>query len=557
MEKRLLLALAFSFLVIGLYPVVLEKFYPDYFKKLHKQEMAQKTGAPAAQNPNPKENPANPASQKTAAPKVSESTSLERIILSKNDGSIANDKLKLLTNKEGGIIREISFPMFVDQSTQKPIAFISLNTAKYGAAFIKIINSSSVIENSIPVYDSKETRGAAVFQTMQNDLLIEKKIELAQDSYSGSIIVRFKNLSTNPMEYQYQIYTGSRVRPRHSIDSQYIEGNFYSVNSGKAALRHISETRQGKRVESQGPVQWTAIKDRHFSLIMKPKNENTFTGLVEGLGESQLAVSLVSRKIQLKPQESVEDEFLFYAGPNELAALTPLGLDSIINFGKMDSIGRVLVGALELLHKIFKNYGWTIIALTLLINLILFPLTKMSFMSMKRMQLIQPQISKLREQYKKNPEKLNKETMELYKKHKVNPFGGCLPMLLQMPVFIALYVALSKSVILINAEFLWIKDLSSPDIVSIPFKLPFLGSEIHVLPLIMVGAMVIQQKFTQIKMEGQDPAMETQQKMMAVMMPIIFGFIFYQMPSGLVLYWLTNTLWMVVYQLRLKKVSLA
>ena len=146
--------------------------------------------------------------------------------------------------------------------------------------------------------------------------------------------------------------------------------------------------------------------------------------------------------------------------------------------------------------------------------------------------------------------------MELYKKHKVNPFGGCLPMILQTPVFIALYVALSKSVILINSKFLWIKDLSSPDRLPLPFSLPFLGNEIHVLPLVMVGAMFCQQKLTQVKVEGQDPAMESQQKMMTLMMPAMFGFIFYAMPSALVIYWLTNTLIMTSYQLSLKRVTL-
>ena len=227
-----------------------------------------------------------------------------------------------------------------------------------------------------------------------------------------------------------------------------------------------------------------------------------------------------------------------------------------MNFGKLDVIGRFLVGALEMLYKVFKNYGVSIIVLTALINLILFPLTQTSYMSMKRMQLIQPQMNKLREQHKKNPEKLNKEMMELYKKHKVNPFGGCLPMVLQMPVFIALYVALSKSVILINSQLFWIKDLSSPDRLPLPFAFPFVGTEIHVLPLVMVAGMFFQQRLTQLKMQGQDPAMESQQKMMTVVMPIMFGFIFYAMPSGLVLYWLTNTIIMTSYQLYLKRVTL-
>ena len=130
-------------------------------------------------------------------------------------------------------------------------------------------------------------------------------------------------------------------------------------------------------------------------------------------------------------------------------------------------------------------------------------------------------------------------------------------MLLQMPVFIALYVALSKSVILINSKLLWIKDLSSPDGVYLPFGLPLIGDQIHLLPLIMCGAMFFQQRLTQIKMDNQDAATASQQKMMSVMMPVMFGFIFYTMPSGLVLYWLTNTLIMTLYQLRLKNMTLA
>jgi YidC/Oxa1 family membrane protein insertase len=274
---------------------------------------------------------------------------------------------------------------------------------------------------------------------------------------------------------------------------------------------------------------------------------------VRGLNNRDFSAALVSETITLPPGGQAEHGFLLYVGPNALEELEPLGLGAIVNFGKLDGIGKLLVGGLEIFNKLLKNYGLAIIVLTGLINLLLFPLTRLSFQSMKRMQLIQPHMNKLREQHKKNPEKLNREMMELYKKHKVNPFGGCLPMILQMPVFMALYVALSKSVILIQSKFLWIEDLSSPDSVRLPFSVPFLGERIHVLPLVMVAAMVIQQKFTQIKMEGQDPAIESQQKMMMVFMPIIFGFVFYAMPSGLVLYWLTNTILMALYQLHLKK----
>lgn len=161
---------------------------------------------------------------------------------------------------------------------------------------------------------------------------------------------------------------------------------------------------------------------------------------------------------------------------------------------------------------------------------------------------------KLKELHKDNPHKLNKETMELYKKYNVNPLGGCLPMLLQMPIFIALYQGLMRSIELKGAHFLWIKNLARPEAVPLPFSLPVIGASINILPLLMVGMMVIQQKISQgSTTEGTTPEQAKQQKMMMMFMPIIFGFLFYQMPSGLVLYWLTNTVLMTAEQIFIVK----
>jgi len=168
---------------------------------------------------------------------------------------------------------------------------------------------------------------------------------------------------------------------------------------------------------------------------------------------------------------------------------------------------------------------------------------------MQKMQELHPQMEKLKVQHKGSPEKLNKEMMELYKKYKINPLSGCLPMLLQMPIFVALYQALMKSLELRNASFLWIKDLSSPDAVRLPFTLPLIGNSINILPLIMVAGMVIQQKISTKSTGGAvTDEQKQQQKMMLIIMPIMFGFIFYNMPSGLVLYWVVNTALTIVEQ---------
>ena len=156
---------------------------------------------------------------------------------------------------------------------------------------------------------------------------------------------------------------------------------------------------------------------------------------------------------------------------------------------------------------------------------------------MRKMQELQPKIVALREKYRDNPQKMSTETMELYKKYKINPLGGCLPMLLQMPVFIGLYQVLWRSVSFKGAHFLWIKDLSEPDRVAVlPFSLPFIGNEINLLPILMIFVMAIQQKLTAKSMGGMDPAQAAQQKMMAVIMPVFLGAIFYHFASGLTLY---------------------
>ncbi len=536
MEKRTLIALALSFLVLGFYPVILQKFYPDYYKKSSLSPTVKKVAAKSS---------------------VPEKTFLKSDSLSSDEDVIfKSPMLHLVFNKKDGGIREIAFPAFIDYETKLPLKLLSLKSSSVSPGSIVILNNGDV--SPVTRYEALQNGNESVFTSsaLSGKLKVEKKFSLSA-GYSGNLAVRYENVSDSPIEFQYELFAGSGIAPRHSIDSQYIEANFFSIQNDKKILKHIKANKPGKQISSEYPLSWLAIKDRHFSVILKPKTPGVFSGLVTGLGNRDFSACLVSPKISIPAHGTLAEDFTLYAGPNEIETLEPVGLDDLVNFGKFDPIGKLLVGGLELLQKIFRNYGIAIIILTALINLMLFPLTRVSYLSMKRMQLVQPQMNKLREQYKKNPEKLNKETMELYKKHKVNPFGGCLPMVVQIPIFIALYVALSKSVILINSQLLWIKDLSSPDRVYLPFSLPFLGDSLHVLPLLMVAAMFFQQKFTQIKIEGQDPAMESQQKMMATMMPVIFGFIFYQMPSGLVLYWLTNTILMSLYQLKLKNMKIA
>ena len=240
-------------------------------------------------------------------------------------------------------------------------------------------------------------------------------------------------------------------------------------------------------------------------------------------------------------------------GPQELNVISNAKPEwsGIIYFGTFDFIAQLLLQLLGFFYGLVHNWGLAIIILSIAVYFLLFPLSIKQMRSMKEMQLLQPKIEALRKELKDNPQRLNKEIMELYKEHKVNPLGGCLPLLLQMPIFFALYQALIRSVALRGAHFLWITDLSSPDKAFVlKNSIPFLGNQVNILPILMAIGMFVQQKFSMAKATGEAAQ---QQKMMSIVMPIMFGVIFYQMPSGLVLYWFVNSLLMLCYQFRINR----
>jgi YidC/Oxa1 family membrane protein insertase len=245
--------------------------------------------------------------------------------------------------------------------------------------------------------------------------------------------------------------------------------------------------------------------------------------------------------------KSGANSFHLYAGPKEhdtLAAFN-IGLEHVIDFGFFSIIARPLFWVLKFFYSFLGNYGWAIVLITIVTRIPFIPLLNKSQKSMKKMQEIQPLMNDIKEKYKKDSQRMQKEMMELYKKHKVSPLGGCLPMLLQIPVFFALYQVLLRAIELRGAPFmLWITDLSAPDtlIGHIPAMIPLIGGfALGPLPLLMGATMFIQQKMTPSSM---DP---TQAKMMLAM-PIIFTFMFLNFASGLVLYWLVNNILGIIQQ---------
>ncbi len=286
-------------------------------------------------------------------------------------------------------------------------------------------------------------------------------------------------------------------------------------------------------IEAKGDIDWMGFSGRYFVAAIVPQAEET-NDLRVWMRRDQEHVE----SVLIYPPTSFQAHADLYAGPKDIDRLEAVGhgLRKAVDLGWFTFIALPMLQALRFLHHFTGNFGLAIIILTVLIKMLFFPLTKKSFESMRAMQKLQPEMQKIRERLKDKPDEMNREVMELYKRHKVNPLGGCLPMVLQIPVFVGLYNALLNAVELRHAPFIgWITDLSAPDRLG-SIQLPFVPHPgIPVLTIVMGLSMLVQQWMTP---SAADPA---QQRAMMIM-PIVFTFMFINFPAGLTLYWLVNNL---------------
>jgi len=303
---------------------------------------------------------------------------------------------------------------------------------------------------------------------------------------------------------------------------------------GGKLVRENGEALKGK--DWNGKVSWAGLGYTYFLFALLPEDN----------GETKVAVRETGPAVVMAigPQSAAsKTTHTIFIGPKELDILKGMNrdLERSIDLGWFGLVSMPLLYVVHLFHRFTGSWGIDVILLTVLIKLLMAPLTHKSFVSMKQMQKLQPQMERLKEKYKDNKEALNKEIMELYRRNKVNPFGGCLPMLLQFPVFIGLYNALLTPIELRHAPFLWIKDLSRPDWESLPIDLGGCHAGIPILTLLMGASMFAQQWMTP---SAGDP----NQRRMMLMMPLIFTFMFINFPSGLTIYWLVNNLLSIAQQ---------
>lgn len=296
------------------------------------------------------------------------------------------------------------------------------------------------------------------------------------------------------------------------------------------------KTKQGDSDQKQfnGSTDWTAVRTKYFIVAMVPETPDKVRSAT--LSSSYIEDEKYNMVFSVDP--SLDQSFSLYLGPLEYEKIKAFGheLDLVMDFGWafVRPISKAVLFSLKKMHEYIPNYGFVLILFSIFVKILVFPLTKKSYQSTAAMQLIQPEVAAIKEKHANNPQKVNQLTMQLYKEKGVNPLGGCLPMMLQMPLLFALFVVFRTTIELRMEPFVWwIKDLSSPDIIfNLPFKVPIYGAHVAVLPMLMVVSMFIQQR-----MMSGGAAQQPQQKTMQYFMTGFFFLMFNSFPSGLNLYY--------------------
>ena len=450
---------------------------------------------------------------------------------------VATGKTHFVISNRGGVIKQLQLPRFYDDDgniidlinnpdhltpalalrANDPEVTAILQNAHYEPSTTSIVLSEFNPEGRLTL-TLNHSSGLQVTRTYVfhfNDFMVEMGTQISAASMA------FRNL-------QYQVLLGPGMGGKISSQTDYIVFSGATVFANNERIENPPEDINNASY-FKGDLNWVAFQNKYFGSALIPQ-QGTKSGLVFK-EKDQVFVGLEFESVQ----SAASAQHLFYAGTKELEILEEKGhhLVRMIDYGwfgnKFAFLVKPLLKVLAFFYRLTGNYGWSIIFMTCVIKLLFFPLTHKSFKSMKGMQKVQPYVKIIQERNKDNRKKMNEEMMELYKKHKVNPVGGCLPMLLQIPVFIALYHALFFSIELRGAPFMgWVTDLSVAD--------PY-----YVFPVLMGATMFLQQKMTP---SMGDPM---QQKIM-MFLPIVFTFLFLTFPAGLVIYWTVNNILTICQQ---------
>ncbi|MCM8795597.1 MAG: membrane protein insertase YidC [Candidatus Omnitrophica bacterium] len=439
---------------------------------------------------------------------------------------VSSEKFTLIFQESEASLKEVSFK-------------------EYSEARFSLLRGLA-IENKDWIFQKENSPSAQqiAFVCADKDKRVVKKFSFSNSNYTIELEISIQNLSSNSLRIRLPLVLGVLDFSGNQFEARYQD---VTLATGQKIM-HLNG-RKELRLEE---VQFLALRNRYFCAILAPDEKNHYTAFLQRINGQKTKVGLQSPELNILPHQTISQKFRIYLGPQNLRFINAVNPDwsAAIHYGAFNLIAQLLLLILDILYQFVHNWGIAIILLSLFIYLLLFPLTLKQMRSMKEMQRLQPRLEELRNLYKNNPQRLNKEIMELYREYKINPFSGCLPLIFQIPIFFALYQVLMRCVALKGARFLWIKDLSEPDrLFVLSYHLPLLGNEINLLPLLMLLTMFMQQKFSLRTTPGTSAQ---QQKLMLILFPVIFGLIFYHLPSGLVLYWFINNILMLGFQWRMK-----
>ncbi|HUU50666.1 MAG TPA: membrane protein insertase YidC [Nitrospinota bacterium] len=528
MEKRAIIAIVVSMLILIVYQFLFAPPQQVGMKKDKKPAVIKEEFREKEQEEVAKTIEKTPAVQKT---KPFDLKPLSREEKQGKEITVETDLLKIVLTNKGGRIKGIYMKKYRDRRGK---TFNLVNRGLHGElplflklqepSLTKIANEAvyNAFSDTLVLDSSRPTGRISMTYDSPNGISISKNLTFYNDYYHIDVEIDIKGVN------EYTVFWGPGLNTsKEKEDSYSYDGAAALINDKKKdyAPKKINST-----VMETGDIKWVALQNKYFLSALIPKAPPSFA-LLEKDQASNISVGINLNN--LKGGE--EDRFKLYVGPKEDHRLKAygIGLEKIIDYGWFSFLSLPLLVALRFLNGLIGNYGFAIIILTILIKIVFYPLTEKSFKSMQAMQKIQPKMKALQEIYKNDKQRLNQEIMSLYKQNKVNPAGGCLPMLIQVPIFIALYEVLLYSIDVRQTPFiLWINDLSAKD--------PY-----YVFPILMGISMYVQQKMT-------PTAGDPRYAQIMNFMPIVFTFMFLNFPVGLVIYWLVNNLLTIFQQYIIK-----
>jgi YidC/Oxa1 family membrane protein insertase len=551
-QGRVLIAIALSFVVFFAWNFFfVEK--PDV-----KQQQPTEVVAPAAETqPQPTTAPSAAAPEKPADAFVQPAKPISKGVGDARTITVKTPLYTVRISEEGAVFKRFELEHYQEHADKNSAKKNLLDSENSGQNMKVSLAGGGLPGLETAVYDADDPSDTiAVMDTArtltftwqsENGVKVEKQFTFSPETYLIDMALVFINGSGSGFTDR------AAVEIQHSLDQK--KGG-YAFEGPSALLNGKLEQIKVKKIKDNnrlsGSFSWIAIEDRYFmrSIIPVEPMDGVMTLAVKD--EDVVVSRLLQPERTFLAGETVSYGYKVFFGPKSMQLLNPLGYDlgKAVHFGMFNVIAKPLLWFMNFIYSIIPNYGIAIILMTIVTKIVLWPLGNKSYKSMSEMKKIQPLMAELREKYKDDKKQMNQELMALYKTYKINPMGGCLPMVLQMPVFFALYRMLYQAIELRHAPFLlWIDDLSAPDRLfefgfTVPFMQPPYG--IPVLTLVMGATMFLQQKMSP---PPGDPA---QAKMM-MLMPIVFTFIFINFSSGLVLYWLVNNVLSIAQQYYIQK----